>query len=200
MWLAATGRALLTIGRLLQTAQPWLQQQLQACNMAQGMSGDTLALVPVLYRPLMAVDWLRDQLADMQQHSTSAAAGRVSTMLLQELAKLVATYMPRVDALGGLCKTAITLGGIPFLADPAAQATVFQAYPQACAEGWLPQALQQLGSKVWAAWPQKCACNDDLCLNLDCLTEHACGGLRCSRCKVRVAWVAQPRHMRSLQL
>jgi hypothetical protein len=62
---------------------------------------------------------------------------------------------------------------------------VYQAYLQACAEGWLPQALQHLGSKVWAAWPQKYAGNDDLCLNLDCLTEHSCGRLQCTGCKVR---------------
>jgi hypothetical protein len=61
---------------------------------------------------------------------------------------------------------------------------MFQAYAQACAEGWLPQALQQLGSKVWAAWPQKYACNDDLCLNLDCLIEQTCGRLQCTGCKV----------------
>jgi hypothetical protein len=75
----------------------------------------------------------------------------------------------------------------PQTANPAAQAAAIEAYLQACAEGWLPQALQQLGAKMCAAWPQKYACNDDLCLNLDCLTEHSCARSQCNGCKVRVA-------------
>jgi hypothetical protein len=140
----------------------------------------------LVHRPVLAVTWLQQQLQALQQHPTAAAAARVPATLLQELTHLSDSYKARVDALDGLCQAARN----PFMpANPAADAAAFQGVLQACAEGWLPQALQQLGSKAWAAWPQKYGCNDDLCLKLDCLTEHSCARSQCNGCKVRCTHV-----------
>jgi hypothetical protein len=163
----------LTAGRLLQTAQPWLQQHLQP-------ESAPVAMVDKLHKPVVAFTWLIRQLAALQQHPTAAAAAAsVPPKLLQELE--ASASRPRVAALSFLFNAAKD----PLQASSAADTAVYDAVLQACAEGWLPQALQQLGSKVWAAWPQKYACNDDLCLNLDCLTEDSCGKSKCNGCKVR---------------
>lgn len=79
-----------------------------------------------------------------------------------------------------LCASTPLLGG----ANPAKEAAVFRALLQGLSEGWLHQGLVQLGAAVWAAWPQKYACNDDMCLKLDCITESSCGRLHCTACKV----------------
>jgi hypothetical protein len=67
---------------------------------------------------------------------------------------------------------------------PSQDASALRAFLQASAEGWLHEGLQQLGSKVWAAWPQKWACNDDRCLEMNGLDENSCSGMRCSGCRV----------------
>jgi hypothetical protein len=173
MWLALTGRALLALGRMLQTAQPWLQQQLQTGS----APGRTFS---ALYEPIAASVLGMGQLGVLQQHHTTAAAS-VPAKLLQDLAELTDALAPRLAALDSLLRVALD----PLQRGPAAEAAVVQAVFQGCAEGWLPEGLQQLGAKVWAAWPQKYACNDDLCLNLDCLTEHSCGKSQRTGCKVR---------------
>jgi hypothetical protein len=180
-WLAATGRALLTVGRLLPSATSWLQQCAQGCTVETSMR-DTITQ---LDQPALAVAWLQQQLHDLQQHHTAAAAAGVPPGMLQELCELANTLMPHLNALSCLCGNAARDASAPMEGRPAAEATVFQAYLQACAEGWLPEGLQQLGAKVWAAWPQKYACNDDRCLNLSDLTEQSCARLKCTGCKVR---------------
>jgi hypothetical protein len=82
------------------------------------------------------------------------------------------------------CNTANLSVGHPNSQD--AQASALRAFLQAHAEGWLHEGLQQLGSKVWAAWPQKWACNDDRCLEMSGLDENSCSGMRCSGCRVSV--------------
>jgi hypothetical protein len=139
-----------------------------------------------LYKHTLAVSWLQQQLQDLQKFPSEAAAARVPPALLQELRTLANALAPRFNFLGNLCLAAT--GAV--VQDPAKYAAVFQAHLQACMAGWLPEGLQQLGAKVWAAWPQKYACNDDLCLNLSCLTEHSCGRSKCTACKVRKWWSA----------
>ena len=76
--------------------------------------------------------------------------------------------------------------GAPLVAgtNPPVEAAVFSAFLQGRAEGWLHEGLQQLGAAVWAAWPQKYACNDPECLEMGCLSEHSCSRQSCSACKV----------------
>jgi hypothetical protein len=163
----------------LQTAQPWLQHNLQECRSSNATG--VLRYIKHLHKPTLAVTWLQQQLQDLQQFPDEAAAARVPSALLQELKTLADSLAPRFNIFGGLCLAATGAA----LLDPAKDAAVFQAFLQACAEGWLPEGLQQLGAKVSAAWPQKYACNDDLCLNMSCLTEHSCGRSKCTACKVR---------------
>jgi hypothetical protein len=160
---------------MLQTAQPWLQQHLQLRS--SGMS--SIGEVKCLCKVALAFDWMREQLGDLQEFPDVAAAAKVPPGLLQEL-KTLADPWPRFEALGNICAAASQPGFV----SPAAEAAVFQAHLQGCAEGWLPEGLQQLGAKVWAAWPQKYACNDDLCQDRSGLTEQSCGKLKCSGCKV----------------
>lgn len=64
---------------------------------------------------------------------------------------------------------------------------MLRAFVQGSAEGWLPEGMQQLGGAVWAAWPQKFACNDDRCLEMAGLAEQSSvssGRQRCSGCRV----------------
>lgn len=98
MWLAATGRALLTLGRLLDTAQPWLQQHLQDAL----AGGNMPSTVDQLHTPVLACAWLQSELWDLQQHPTAEAAAGVPPSLLQELRKLADSLKPQLAALG-LC-------------------------------------------------------------------------------------------------
>jgi hypothetical protein len=179
----------------METAKPLLEYSMQKslCSTAGGPNTFTYYQ---LQKYTLAVAWLCQQLQDMQQHPTEAAAAGVPLELLQELLELADKLLPKVNSLGSLCCVASGAGAGPVslapvqghaaaAADSAAAATVFQAHLQACAEGWLPQGLQQLGAKVWAAWPQKYACNDDRCLNLSGLTEQSCAKQKCTDCKVR---------------
>jgi hypothetical protein len=89
MWLAATSRALLTLGRLLQTDQPWLQQTNQPWlqqNLQPGSAPDSI--IDRLCHPIAAFVWLAQQLGALQQHPTAAAAARVPITALQELREL----------------------------------------------------------------------------------------------------------------
>jgi hypothetical protein len=164
----------------MQTAQPWLQHNLQQRRAGVSSLGEVSGLSKVA----MTFDWLKEQLEDLQDLPDAAAAARVPPALLQELKALADPLWSRFNTLGQLCAAA-SMPIQPLHGITAAEAAVFQAFLQACAEGWLPQGLQQLGAKVWAAWPQKYVCNDDLCLNLSCLTKQSCGKLKCTGCKVR---------------
>jgi len=178
-WLAATGRSLLTIGRLLQASQPWLQYQMRL-RRSGGSRGGSAGLTMVLALHASAFGWLHEQLEELQSHPTAAPAAQLPPGMLEELWQLADSLAPRFDHLLKLCDTGSMLGAV----NPAAEAAVFAAHLQGCAEGWLPEGLQKLGAKVWAAWPQKYACNDDLCSNMGCLAEHSCGRSQCSGCQV----------------
>jgi hypothetical protein len=139
-------------------------------------------VIVFIHKAVKSVGWLQQQLQDLQQHPTEAAAARVPPVLLHELLQLADTMQSKFDKLGRSCIPATTL----MVSNPYTEAEVYSACQQGCAEGWLTEGLQQLGSKVWATWPQKYACNDDQCLNLGGLTEQACARHRCSGCKARV--------------
>jgi hypothetical protein len=166
---------LLTAGHLFGTASSWLQNSLQGSR----TESSERSTIKHLAKHAIAVAWLQQQLQDLQQHPTEAAAAGVPPELLQELCNAAEAFTAKADALSQLCSTALGMT----VSDPAAEAAVFQACVQGCADGWLPEGLQQLGAKVWAAWPQKYACNDTRCLNLSGLTEESCAKLRCSGCK-----------------
>jgi hypothetical protein len=167
----------------METAPSWLQ------NAMQGGSADSSSLDSIvqLSKPPLAVAWLRHQLRNLPQHPTSAAAAAagVPPGLLQEMRELAEELGPKFDPIDHLCRAAGCNASSPIVDNPAAEAAVFKAVLQGCAEGWLTKGLQQLGAKVWAAWPQKYACNDDRCLNLSGLTEQSCARQRCTGCKVR---------------
>jgi hypothetical protein len=175
---------LLTAGRLLKLAPSWLQHCKHERTARSSSARDTILQLQKLPA---AVAWLWQQLQDLQQHPTAAAAAaRVPPQLLQELSQLADTLAAKCDVLNQLCDAAVSESdatGLP-AGSLAAEVAVFESHLQACADGWLPEGLQQLGAKVWAAWLQKYACNDDLCLNLSGLTEQDCAKLKCSGCKV----------------
>jgi hypothetical protein len=132
----------------------------------------------------MAPLWVRQQLQDLQQHHTEAAAAGVPPELLQEMLDLADELGPEFEELGDMCMKAIVTE--PQVGNITQEMAIFQAVLQGFTKGWLTKGLQQLGSKVWAAWPQKYACNDDRCTNRSGLTEQSCAKLRCSGCRVSV--------------
>ena len=175
-WLAITGRALLAVGRLFETAPTWFQQCMQESRAGKCPAG----VVAVMSLHASAMGWVAEQLSELSQHPTSAPAARLPPGLLQEMVQLCGSIGPRFESLLETCDSApLVVGG-----HLAAEAAVFRAFLQGCSEGWLREGLQKLGAAMWAAWPQKYACNDDQCLNMDCLSENSCGRQSCGGCKV----------------
>jgi hypothetical protein len=104
--------------------------------------------------------------------------------MLEDLTQIASGLAPKFQALSRLCQSALGASGAE---KSSAEVAVFRGFLKGSAEQWLQEGLQELGSKVWAAWPQKYACNDDACLEMRGLDEHSCvsgGRLRCSSCKV----------------
>lgn len=86
-WLAITGRALLTIGRVLQKAGPWLQAFLLQATAGSCPAG----VVTGLSAPCIAVDWLCEQLRELRQNPDAPAAVQLAPGMLKELAQLAGT-------------------------------------------------------------------------------------------------------------
>jgi hypothetical protein len=104
--------------------------------------------------------------------------------MLEDLTQAASGLAPKFLALLRLCQSGLRGSGGK---KSSAEAAVFRGFLQGSAERWLHEGLQELGAKVWAAWPQKYACNDDACVEMRGLDEHSCvsgGRLRCSSCKV----------------
>jgi hypothetical protein len=130
----------------------------------------------------LAMDWLCKQLDLLKQHPDAAAAVKLAPGQLDELCQVAETFAPKFRELLQLCNSVLEVE-IPALAEIAVYAKIHQG----SAEGWLHEGMQQLGSKVWAAWPQSYACNDDRCMEMGGLTEHCCissGRQRCGGCRV----------------
>lgn len=101
--------------------------------------------------------------------------------LQQQAAALVQQWQPLLDA----CTEALTTTSSGTSSRRQALLAALTAFGVACAQdGWLPGALQELGSAVWSAFPQKFACNDPACNNLAGLTETSCAKKLCTDCKV----------------
>jgi hypothetical protein len=175
-WLAITGRALITVGRLLQGASPWLESRLQQATAGRCRPG----VLHMLFMPVYALEWLCGQVSLLDQHSGAAAAVQLPPELLHELVQLADNLNPKFTALLRLYETARIAGG----SSQGSAVAVLRGFQHGSAEGWLHEGLQQLGSKVWAAWPQKYACNDDRCLEMDGLAEQSCSRQCCSGCRV----------------
>lgn len=104
--------------------------------------------------------------------------------LQQQAAALVQQWQPLLDA----CTEALTTTSSGTSSRRQALLAALTAFGVACAQdGWLPGALQELGSAVWSAFPQKFACNDPACNNLAGLTETSCAKKLCTDCKVSTA-------------
>lgn len=196
-WLAITGRALLTLGRLFQDSAPWLQSRLQETTSGRRWYASHFDdVMRALSQHAYAVDWLCMQLNDLKKHPDAPAALNLPPGMLEDLTQLASSLAPKFQALLLLCQTALDHmagpGPWPLVCGPdpegkSAEAAVFKGFLQGSAERWLHDGLQELGTKVWAAWPQKYACNDDACVEMRGLDEHSCvsgGRLRCSSCKV----------------
>jgi hypothetical protein len=110
--------------------------------------------------------------------------------MLEDLTQIASGLAPTFQGLSLLCQTALGGSGEKKRgAERKSAAAVFRGFLKGSAERWLHEGLQELGAKVWAAWPQMYACNDDACVEIRGLDEHSClgisgGRLRCSSCKV----------------
>jgi hypothetical protein len=83
-WLAITGRALLTIGRVLQKAGPWLQASLLQATAGSCPAG----VVTGLSAPCIALDWLCEQLRELRQDPDAPTAVQLAPGMLKELAQI----------------------------------------------------------------------------------------------------------------
>lgn len=180
-WLAITGRALLTLGRMfairpIDGGSPWLETHLLQASV--GRCEPTASSALTAYAA--PFQWLCGQLRQLKQHPEAAAAVALPAEMLQELAQLAYDLTPTFAYLLELCAALRSSFG----PSRAMEVAVLQGFVQGCAEGWLHEGLQQLGSKVWVAWPQKFACNDDRCLEMSGLAEQLCSRQCCSGCRV----------------
>lgn len=167
----------MTLGRLFKAAPSWLEACVQQSRDGRCPSG----IIMMLSMHASAFDWISQQLTALQEHPASPPAAAVPTEVLNKLQEQSATLAPKFKALLDLCDSAPLVAVGP---GAALQVAVFEAFLQGGAEGWLPEGLQKLGASVWAAWPQRLACNDDRCTDLSRLTEGSCGRMKCTGCGV----------------
>lgn len=182
-WLALTGRALVALGRLFVGAPAWLQNHLQQATAGRCEP----AVLSVLTAHAAAFDWLCAQLRQLKEHPDAAAAAALPPEVLQELAQLAEDLSLRFEPLLQQCAAMRASFG----PNRAGEVAVLQGLLRGASEGWLHEGLQQLGSSVWAAWPQKYACNDDACMEMAGLAESSCSRQCCSRCRVSCGVVSQ---------
>lgn len=96
-WLAITGRALLTIGCVLQKAGPWLQASLLQATAGSCPAG----VVTGLSAPCIALDWLCEQLRELRQDPDAPTAVQLAPGMLKELAQIAG--MPLGERGAGEC-------------------------------------------------------------------------------------------------
>lgn len=156
---------------------------LQGCVQQASAGGHCPAgLIKNILSFAAAMDWLREQLHQLKQHPDAAAAVKLPPGLLEELSQLRENIAPKFRDLLQFCNLVREVE-IP----AAAQIAVYAKIHEGSAKGWLHEGMQQLGAKVWAAWPQSYACNDDRCMEMGGLTEQSCiasGRQRCGGCRV----------------
>lgn len=190
-WLALTGRGLAAVGSVLGCAEPWIRMHMHAQDSAL-----RAAVLEGLSHHGVAVSWLSGELTRLQaahqqlQDAVSPTAGaaqavfgalRVDARALRQLQQQAAALAERWQRLRDACSAASSSGSKD------AQSAALSAVAVSCSqgeEGWLPEALQSLGAAVWAAFPQRYACNDPECDNLEALTEASCARKTCTGCKV----------------
>lgn len=192
--LALTGRGLAAVGSVLGCAEPWIRMHMHAQDselrgaVLEGLSQHGVA-VSWLSMELMRLQAAHQRLQDASGPATGAAAAvrllygalRVDSKALRQLQQQAAALAVRWQRLNDACRAASSSGTRD------AQITALSAFAVACSQGtdgWLPQALQSLGDAVWAAFPQKYACNDPDCDNLEAHTEASCARKTCTGCKV----------------
>lgn len=169
-WLALTGRGLLAAGLVLASPVGWFMQ----CDRA-GESSRVVALrqLEKLGRGCIVSECLEYLLQQQQQ-------GAVDAAVLHKLQQQAEAAIEHWQASEELYNEALSTGR------EGLQVAALCAFAKDCGEGiWLPGALQELGSAVWSAFPQKYACNDPACGNLEGLTEASCAKKACTDCKVR---------------
>lgn len=76
----------------------------------------------------------------LQENPTSSPAAAVPPDTLRDLTELTQSLAPKFDRLLKLCDSVAL--------NPALEPTVFGAFLQGCAEGWLHEGLQKLGSGI----------------------------------------------------
>ena len=156
--------------------------------MRQAMVDDRPAeLIRITASFTYSLDWLCEQLALLKQHPDASAAVKLPPELLDELSQLGETIAPKFRDL--LCLCASVWGSVRGAAGSPlpAEVAVYRRLLQGSTEGWLHEGMQQLGAKLWAAWPQGYACNDDRCMEMGGLIEQSCvssGRQRCGACLV----------------
>jgi hypothetical protein len=144
-------------------------------------------LIRIMASLTSSLDWLCQQLTLLKQHSDAAAAVKLPPELLDELSQLGENIAPRFRGLLRLCESARGQVRGPAGSPLPAEVAVYRFLLQGSTDGWLHEGMQQLGAKVWAAWPQYNACNDDRCMEMGGLTEHSCvasGRQACGGCRV----------------
>lgn len=183
--LGMLGRALLAFSQVL-AALPDIKQLWAAptgaitCSM---LAAHTRVL-PALIGRLTDLQAAQQDQASDTPHTARVILQTVLAQLLQQATELLEGRLCSAHAMLPLTAPLLLTNQASMAGLREMHELGFNTLLEHCTEGGLPQELHALGAAVWAAFPQKYACNDPACTNLEGLTEAACAKHCCTGCKV----------------